>query len=288
MIRLTWCTLIGLLIGLQGLLARERPSWELGIIHTAGQLPHYTGSNHYYQRSINLPYGILRSEQVDVSGAPKLFTDFTPDLRLEMAFGAELPVESDDLNDLPPPGADGSSDKVIRTKNYTRRGMEDIQALIGIGLNLDWYLGEHVTVDFPLLSKSTLGGGFRYAGNSFAPGVSVDAFDRDSNYALALGVSWEYGDENFNRTYYGVEANNTLPDRPAYTPSAGLISFNENLHFTAQFTRSLYLFVLRYRRGLENSVVQDSPLVVVNKNEGWVFGIILALAASDASVTRRK
>ena len=136
MIRLTWCTLIGLLIGLQGLLARERPSWELGIIHTAGQLPHYTGSNHYYQRSINLPYGILRSEQVDVSGAPKLFTDFTPDLRLEMAFGAELPVESDDLNDLPPPGADGSSDKVIRTKNYTRRGMEDIQALIGIGLNL--------------------------------------------------------------------------------------------------------------------------------------------------------
>ena len=64
-------------------------------------------------------------------------------------------MESDDLNELPPPGADGSSDKVIRTKNYTRRGMEDIQALIGIGLTLDWYLGEHVTVDFPLLSKST-------------------------------------------------------------------------------------------------------------------------------------
>ncbi|MGB0706960.1 MAG: hypothetical protein ACPGTI_07095, partial [bacterium] len=110
MIRLIWCTLIGLLIGSPSLSARERPRWELGIIHAAGQLPHYTGSNHYYQRSINLPYGILRSEQIDVSGVPRLFTDFTPDLRLEMAFGAELPVESDDLNELPPPGADGSSD----------------------------------------------------------------------------------------------------------------------------------------------------------------------------------
>ena len=158
MIRLIWSVLIGFLIGSQGLYARERPRWELGIIHAAGQLPHYTGSNHYYQRSINLPYGILRSEQVDVSGVPKLFRDFTPDLRLEMAFGAELPVESDDLNDLPPLGTDGSFGKVIRTTNYTRRGMEDIQALIGIGLTLDWYLGEHVTIDFPLLNKSTLGG----------------------------------------------------------------------------------------------------------------------------------
>ena len=60
-----------------------------------------------------------------VSGFPGC-SNFT-DLRLEMAFGAELPVESDDLNELPPPGADGSSDKVIRTKNYTRRGMEDIK-----------------------------------------------------------------------------------------------------------------------------------------------------------------
>ena len=145
-----------------------------------------------------------------------------------------------------------------------------------------------MTVDFPLLSKSTLGGGFRYAGNSFAPGISVDAFDRDSNYALALGVSWEYGDENFNRTYYGVQAEDVLPDRPLYTPSAGLISRNENLRFAAQVTRRLYFFALQYRRVLENSVVRDSPLVVVNKNEGWAFGIILALAASDASVTRRK
>ena len=66
MIRLIWCTLIGLQVGLQSLSARERPRWELGIIHAAGELPHYAGSNHYYQRSINLPYGILRSEQVDV------------------------------------------------------------------------------------------------------------------------------------------------------------------------------------------------------------------------------
>jgi len=50
----------------------------------------------------------------------------------------------------------------------------------------------------------------------------------------------------------------------------------------------LYFFALQYRRVLENSVVRDSPLVVVSKNEGWAFGIILALAASDASVTRRK
>ena len=62
-----------------------------------------------------------------------------------------------------------------------------------------------MTIDFPLLSKSTLGGGFRYA-ELFCSGISVDAFDRDSNYALALGVSWEYGDENFNRTYYEVKA----------------------------------------------------------------------------------
>ena len=116
----------------------------------------------------------------------------------------------------------------------------------------------------------------------------MDAFDRDSNYALALGVSWEYGDENFNRTYYEVKANDALLGRPTYSPSAGLISRNENLRFAAQVTRRLYFFALQYRRVLENSVVRDSPLVVVNKNEGYAFGIILALAASDASVTRRK
>ena len=116
----------------------------------------------------------------------------------------------------------------------------------------------------------------------------MDAFDRDSNYTLALGVSWEYGDENFNRTYYEVKADDALPGRPTYSPSAGLISRNENLRFAAQVTRRLYFFVLQYRRVLENSVVRESPLVVVNKNEGWAFGIILALAASDASVTRRK
>ena len=81
MIRLIWCTLIGLLIGSR-VSARERPRWELGIIHAAGSY-RITGSNHYYQRSINLPYGILRSEQIDVSGVPRLFLDFTPDLRLE-------------------------------------------------------------------------------------------------------------------------------------------------------------------------------------------------------------
>lgn len=273
---------------LDPLSARERPRWEVGLAHAAGQLPHYTGSNHYYQRSITLPYAIFRSEQVDFSGVPRLFADLGDNLRLEMAFGAELPVESDELNQTPPAGADGSSDKVIRDRNYTRRGMEDIQALIGVGITLDWYLGEHVTVDFPLLSKSTFGGGFEYVGNSFAPGISVDAFDRSSNYALAVEFSWEFGDRNFNQTYYGVGADDTLPDRAAYTADAGLISRNESLRLAAQISRRFYVFGLQYRRILDDSVVRDSPLVVVRKNEGWAFGVIVAIGASDDSVTRQK
>jgi outer membrane scaffolding protein for murein synthesis (MipA/OmpV family) len=273
---------------LSPLQARERPRWEVGLAHATAQLPHYTGSNHYYQRSLTLPYGILRGEQIEVAGTPRLFTDFGSELRLELAFGAEVPVESDPIDKTPPRGAEGSRDKVLRDKNYTRRGMANIQALLGVGVKLDWYLGEHVTVDLPLLNATTLGGGFAYVGNTFSPGFRIDAFARDSDYTLAYDVSWVYGDRNFNRTFYSVTPEDVLTERPEYTATAGLISRNEGLLAAAIVNRRLSIFAYGYQYWLTNSVVRDSPLVVVERNEGWAFGLVYAFFASDDSVQRRK
>ena len=268
--------------------AFQRPKWEIGFSNFYGQLPHYTGSNHYYQRSINLPYIVYRSNSADLSGEPKLFNDFNLNRRIELGFAAELPVESDRMNEKSSDVNEGLPKKIIRDKNHTRRGMEDIQALLGIGLKFKWYFGENFSASIPILSKNTFGGGFEHRGNSISPGFAVDIFDRDSNYEFVFGVTWEFGDKNFNQTYYEVKPSQEIDGRKSYKAKAGMISRNEFIEATAQLSKHLRLFGLYYWRKLNSSVIASSPLVKTMLNEGWVIGVIIPIFVSEDSVSRMK
>ena len=58
-------------------------------------------------------------------------------------------------------------------------------------------------------------------GNNYSIRASFDLFDRNSEYALGVGYTLDYGDEEFNQFYYGVSETDALSDRPAYDAPAG-------------------------------------------------------------------
>ena len=71
----------------------------------------------------------------------------------------------------------------------------------------------------------------------------------------------EFGDKNFNQTYYEVKPSQEIDGRKSYKAKAGLISRNESIEATAQLSKHLRLFGLYYWRKLNSSVIASSPLV---------------------------
>ncbi|MAE16605.1 MAG: hypothetical protein CL911_04085 [Deltaproteobacteria bacterium] len=280
---------LGMLLG--GMLASPlaaitKPKWELGVSHLEALVPHYAGSNHYYFRSFSFPYGIYRLESLDVGSAPKLYLELFKNLHLEVALGFEFPVEADSATTTAPSGASDANATLVRDKNYTRRGMTNQQALLGVGAKLVWYVNDHLTLNAPFLNKRTLGGGLVNIGNDYSVRASFDLFDRNSNYTLGVGYTMDYGDSGFNQFYYGVPAADALSDRTAYDAPAGLISRNEHLFAGAQITSRLKMHGVSYRYRLNDSVVQNSPLVVTKENRSFVWGIVYAVWQSFQTVNR--
>ena len=287
--RFFWSLVLGILLG--GVLAAPlaaitKPKWELGLMHIAAFVPHYAGSNHYYFRNFNFPYGIYRLESLDVGSAPKLYLELWEDIHLELALGFELPVEADSANATAPTRATDATAVLVRDKNYTRRGMTNQQALLGVGAKLAWYANDHLTLSAPYLNKRTLGGGLVNVGNNYSLRAVFDLFDRNSDYALGGGYTLDYGDEGFNQFYYGVPATDALSDRSAYDAPAGLISRNEHVFASAQITSRLKLYGASYRTKLHDAVVRDSPLVVTKENQSFVWGIRYTFWQSSETVNR--
>ncbi len=284
-----WVLALGLLLsgGLASpLAALTKPKWELGLMHLEALVPHYAGSNHYYFRSFTFPYGVYRLESLDVGRAPKLYLELWKDVHLELALGFEFPVEADAATATAPTGATDPNATLVRDTNYTRRGMANQQALLGVGAKLAWYVNDHLTLSAPYLNKRTLGSGFLNVGNNYSVRASFDLFDRNSDYALGVGYTMDYGDVGFNQFYYGVPAEDALSDRAAYDAPAGLISRNERVFASAQVTSRLKVLGATYRAKLHDSVVRDSPLVVTKENRSFVWSVQYTFWQSSQTVTR--
>lgn len=284
-----WSLAFGVLLGcgaVPQVQAKPKPKWELGIGHAEGQAAHYAGSNHYYFRSGTLPYGIYRLEQVDLGSTPKLYVPILENVYLEPALGFEFPVEAEGTDVTPPAAASDPDAELVRDKNYTRRGMANQQALLGIGAKLVWYANEHVTASVSFLLKNTLGAGFHYVGVTLRPGGAIDLFERESPYALGVGLSVEFGDQGFNEYYYGVPDADALSDRPAYDAPGGLIAWHDELFANAQVTEQFKVFGAVYHNHLRESVIRDSPLVLTKENRGFAWGFTYTFLHSSETVAR--
>ena len=112
-------------------MADQEPRWEVGAGAVAAQTPHYFGSNHYYRGILPYPVVIYRSERlkaqtVDPDKFGQIFLFNNEDLLLELDFSGRFPVASADEKTELSKGEANESTLVIRQKNYTRRGMDDL------------------------------------------------------------------------------------------------------------------------------------------------------------------
>ena len=106
--------------------AGRQPKWEAGVGVASTQFPHYLGSNHYYKFTIPFPVIIYRFDVAEIGQGSKFLLWEGDDFLVDLGVDGRILVESADLDDKRPKGADNPGAEIYQTKNYTRRGMDDL------------------------------------------------------------------------------------------------------------------------------------------------------------------
>ena len=106
--------------------ANPKPQWELGVAYLEGQTPHYLGSNHYRHVSFPAPYAIYRLDRLKIGDENKFNLLEGKDFLVELSFDGNLPIDSSPKDSKAPQGSEKSDAVLVRSENYTRRGMPNL------------------------------------------------------------------------------------------------------------------------------------------------------------------
>ncbi len=264
--------------------AVTKPKWEMGLGYYNFQLPHYYGSNHYYQYSIPLPTFNYRFDNLELGRDSKLYLFDSDFFQIDIALSANWPVFSDEEDEDAPDNADDSDAVIARTTNYTRRGMDDLPVTVFAGLRSRLFLTDHLIVKVPYFHGGKVESGFGHAGNTYEASVRLELFERDSEHEFGIYARNLYGDEKYNNFYYQVKESEVLPDREAYDAKAGLVAYTYGLSFFFQLTERLKLSGRYLIHNLEQSVIKDSPLVKSEISRDYYLIISYSFFLSDTQV----
>lgn len=222
------------------------PRWELGLISMGVSQQAYPGSNEQLGRGLVLPYALYRGEWLRADGETAgLRALRTPTLQLDIGVAAAF----------------GGSSREIEA----RRGMQRLGTLLEFGPRLVWNIGAAPAggrwrATLPLRAVFDLDDGLAHRGWSLEPELRWE-HRTATGWRTALGLGLIAGDRRLGSTFYGVDAAQALPDRPAYAAGAGLIAWRATASFNKELSRDWRLFGFVRADSVAGAANEDSPLV---------------------------
>lgn len=226
------------------------PKWELGLGIAAARLADYRGSEHGHTYALPVPYGIYRGDRLRLDRDQNRFRIFsTATFSVDWSGAVSQPVKSED--------------------SPRREGMPDLEPTLEWGPQLKVALGEHWLLQTRLHVVTTHeDGNFHDRGYTVTPSVSWETpLFRD--FSLGAKLAAPTANDRYHDYYYGVSPDYALPDRPVYHGHGGASGLNTQLTLSKR-TRHAWYGVFFSNHFLENSVIEDSPLI--DDKTSWSAG----------------
>jgi outer membrane protein len=237
------------------------PKWEIGLGPGLIDYPDYPGSKERNTLVLPFPYITYRGEhfQIDQREVKKpLF--HVGKWELDISLAGSIPVSSKD--------------------NRLREGMDDLDAAVEFGPVARYSLWQDRlnTLQFELPVRSVIASDFRsihQEGWVSAPGLFYAyrrQFTQSQRLKFSAGISANFATDSYHHYFYGVDAADTTPTRPAYEGKSGFSGLTYllglNWHLGDYWLGAFYKL-----NDLKGSVYEESPLVETTRAE--TFGLAL-------------
>ena len=252
--------------------SKELPLWELGVGFGALHQSCYTGTNQTCSYAFPILLPVYRGDflKADDKGfRAQLFKDDR--YKLDLSADFNFAVESDNLD--------------------LREGMEDIGNLLQIGPSIEvttykdkydkWYINLPVRFVFEIDDSDVDSVGY-----NFSPGLVYEHKFPETSWRIGTSVYAQYGSQEYNEIYYGVDEQFATSTRSAYEADGGYSGARLQLALTSKTPKNLLVFFLRYDN-ISGAVFDDSPLVETDDNLTVGFLYSRYVLKSKTMVDRR-
>jgi outer membrane scaffolding protein for murein synthesis (MipA/OmpV family) len=235
----------------------QRPLWELGLGVAGLSLPDYRGSDRSRAYLLPLPYIVYRGTwlKADRDGARALLFE-APRVKVDVSAAATTPARSSD--------------------NTARAGMADLPGTAEIGPNLNvWLAGSpqqrwRLELRVPVRAAVTVQRSPKSIGATLSPNLNLDLGGVGGGWNVGLLAGPLFADRRYHEHFYGVDAADATPDRPAYRAHGGYAGWRAVAASSRRFGDTWVGAFARYD-GLGGAAFDDSPLV--RRRSTFTFGI---------------
>jgi outer membrane scaffolding protein for murein synthesis (MipA/OmpV family) len=229
------------------------PKLELGAGLLALEAPDFPGSSNQSSYLLPIPYAKYRGKHLRIEDGAQGVLVESSELLITLSGDLSLPTDED---------------------TPEREGMDDLTATFGIGPSLnyrlhamqysDWWL------DLPLRFTYTLDSDLDYVGAVFQPRLSWRKPEkRVGDWKLRFNTGPLFVSESYNDYFYTVGSEDATASRPEYESDAGYSGWRSEFSTSKRIGRFRVGAFLRHNN-LENSVIEDSPLV--SEKNSWGIG----------------
>ncbi len=240
----------------------EQATLKLGIGLFMLSAPDYLGSAH--SQTLLLPFPMIkyRGEK----------------LKIDNGVTYQILDDSRFLLSLSGNGSLPSSDT-----NIEREGMRQLDATVEIGPSIDYLINETSTtklwLHLPLRFTFSVGGNTGYIGNVLNPKISWRQPATNVNpWRLGFTNGLLFSNQQLNRYYYTVQANEATALRPAYEAKSGYTGFRSEFTFSRKIDPFWLGGFVRFD-DISGSINLDSPLI--SKTNSWSIGVALSWVFSE-------
>ena len=242
------------------------PLWEVGVVAAGVSWPHYVGAEGRYNAAGVFPYVVYRGERIRADREGMRGVLFSSDSAVvDLGFSLNLPVSQGD--------------------NGVRRGMPDLPLSGEVGPRLS--LSLHRSDDrrsrllFRLPWRRVIDLDGSPVGWTVEPDILFRMKTSPGGWGGHVSLGFLYGSVDYLTTYYGVADRYATPERPSYSPEAGVSSFALTLGLQWRPTQRFAAGCYGRARFMAGSVVADSPLVRRTDDAAIGFWMTWTLWESD-------
>lgn len=226
---------------------QDVPHWEWGLGVAAAWLRDYPGSRHYGAYGLPYPWFTWRSDRIQVGreGTRGILWRGNG-IALDAVLNANPPADPGD--------------------NPERAGMATLHALVEPGLRLRWRAWDsqdgrwRLDLRLPVrMSYMVYNGGFHALGRRIEPGLSIER-RLNGPWSWSASTAATFADGSYQDYFYGVDAAEVTPTRPAYEAAGGFGGLQAGLRLSWRGAESRAGVFVRIE-SLHGASFADSPLV---------------------------